>query len=267
MPELPEVEVIVRRLRPLFEGKTLTSFRAISKKAVKTNPQTITKAILNQELRSIQRRGKAIILEFPKGFLIIHLKINGQICLDTKQPAYALVELGFEGAEKHLYVCDRRGLAEVRFTTDLDKEAFFRQMGPDVLDEAFTLEYFRDKVKRSRTKIKPLLMDQKFVAGIGNIYAVEALFRARIRPDRPANSLSEEEIERLYNAVREVVKDSIRHGAVLKKYFYDGKSHPDFSGKLLVYGRENEPCAVCGGKVVKVTLGGRGTYYCPVCQA
>ncbi len=268
MPELPEVEVITRKLRSIYKGKKIKEVLVYSPKAIKgVSKEDFVKKVAGRRVKEIVRRGKAMLFDLDGVWLIVHLKINGQICLSEEKPAWARVGFVFEGKKQNLYLCDSRGLAEVSLSEDPLKEKFFAKMGPDPLSKDFTFDYFYSKIKKSRTKIKPLLMDQSFIAGVGNIYAVEALFRARIRPDRPANSLTEEEARRLYEAIKEVLKDSIKHGAVLKKYFVDGKEREDFSGKLLVYDREGEPCPMCGGKVVKTTLAGRGTYFCPVCQA
>lgn len=267
MPELPEVEVIARELRSMFKGKRIIEVLVYADRVVKgISKNNFIKQLTGKEVVNIIRKGKAILFEIEGVWLIIHLKINGQVYISGNKPPWSMIGFRFEGEKKCLYLCDFRGLVEIRLSKDPCRETFLAKMGPDALSEEFTFEYFYSKIKDSRSKIKSLIMDQGFIAGIGNIYAVESLFRAKIRPDRIAKSLSEEEAKKLYGAIKNVLQDSICYGAAVKKYFVDGKDRGDFSDKFLVYNREGQPCRICGEKIVKIALSGRGTYFCPVCQ-
>jgi len=267
VPELPEVEIITRELNSVFRGKRILDVLVYRDKAIKgISKDEFIRKLIGEKVKGIIRRGKVMLFEMENVWLIVHLKINGQVYVSEIKPSWALVGFKFEGEKRCLYLCDFRGLVELRLSEDPYKELFLTKMGPDALSEEFSFEYFYSKVRNSRSKIKPLIMDQNFVAGIGNIYAAEALFRAKIRPDRIASSLTEEEVKRLYKAIRDVLNDSIKHGAAVKKYLIDGKNRKDFSNNFLVYNREGEACRVCGGKIAKVTLSGRGTYFCPTCQ-
>ncbi len=267
MPELPEVEVITGELRRRFKGKKIEKVEVYSPKTLRgVNAREFVERITGREVKDIARRGKAILFELQNCWVVIHLKINGQVWIAKERPPWARISFKFKDCDEYLYLCDSRGLLEVSMVESLKEEVFFRQMGPEPLSQDFTFDYFYSKLKKSRSKIKPLLMDQKLVAGLGNIYSAEALFRAGIRPDRSANSLSEEETKRLYLAIKDLLQDAIKHGAVVKKYFIDGNKRKDFSPNLMVYDREGQPCFKCGEKIVKVNISGRGTYFCPVCQ-
>lgn len=267
MPELPEVEVITRELRSMFKGKRIKEVLVYAERVIRgVSKDEFVKELTGKRVREVIRKGKAILFNVEDLWLIIHLKINGQIYISESKPPWSMIKFRFEGEKRCLYLCDFRGLVEIRLSKDPYKETFLAKMGPDALSEEFTFEYFYSKIKDSRSKIKSLIMDQGFIAGIGNIYAAESLFRAKIRPDRIAKSLSEEEAKKLYVAIKDVLQDSICYGAAVKKYFVDGKDRGDFSDKFLVYNREGQPCRICGEKIVKITLSGRGTYFCPVCQ-
>ncbi len=270
MPELPEVEIIVRRLRKIFIGKRVKSVLLYGIKArLSSEQKKALTSIKGENIKSIERKGKAILIFFERSAIIIHLRINGQVCISQTIPANVIFGVEFEDEPYGLYVCDPRRLATVEWVDDISNHKFLSGLGPDALSEAFSEEYFLNNIKRYKKPIKVLLMEQSFVSGIGNIYAVEALFRAGIRPDRPANSISKDEAKRLYKAIKDVLSESIGTCSVPAKYFIDkskmGNTHAK-NYEFFVYGKANKPCLRCGNKISKTTISGRGTYFCPVCQ-
>ncbi len=267
MPELPEVEIIVRRIRKVFLGSVVSDIVLPSKRAISSMGK-LRQRLVGQRLEDVLRRGKAMVLKIGQGFLIVHLRLNGQVCIVRDMPRYCIFGMLFEEKEYNLYICDFRGLAQVKWVEDIDEEEFIKGLGPDVLYDDLPFDYFYDRLKRNRGSIKTLLMDQRFISGIGNIYAVEALFRAGISPHRPASSLSREEAKRLHRAVKEVISLAVKRAAVPEKYLKDDSHSPakKASWEFFVYGREGQECRVCGGKIKKMKIAGRGTYFCPNCQ-
>ncbi len=271
MPEFPEVEVISHRLRDIFKGHRIDHIDILSKKVIRSpSVKEFLSSALGRRVVDIFRRAKFLLLRLDSDkVILVHLKINGQIVVFNKRPAkvpkFAKIGFVFEKAGS-FFVCDSRSLVEIRLVDGGLISDIFRDFGPEPLSSEFTFEYLEEVLKNRRAKIKPLIMDQKIISGLGNIYANEALFRAGIRPDRLANTLSKQEIHRLYTAIRELILESVENGAVLEKYYSDGKKWPSFSEKLCVYNRENKPCPVCKSKVKKILLAGRGTYFCESCQ-
>ncbi len=267
MPELPEVEIIVRRIREVFLDSVVSDVVLPSKRGSFSMDQ-MRQRLIGQRLEDVLRRGKAIVLKIGQGFLIIHLRLNGQVCIVHNLPRHCIFGVLFEDKEYSLYVCDFRGLAQIKWVEDLDEDEFINGLGPDALYDELAFDYFYDRIKRNRGSIKTLLMDQRFISGIGNIYAVEALFRAGISPHRPASSLSRDEAKRLHKAVKEVISLAVKRAAVPEKYFKDDSRRPAkrASWEFFVYGRDGQECRVCGGKIKKTKIAGRGTYFCPNCQ-
>ena len=265
MPELPEVETLRRELEHVVLGKKITEV-CVHHPLVIRQPQVeqFKKGLTGVSIKGILRKAKVLILELSSGkALVIHLKMTGQLVYPGGGKK-ARVSFHFSDG-KVLDFNDQRLFAELRLMDDWGRLPFIQGLGPEPFDLA--IGQFKTMLSAKRTKIKPLLMDQAFISGIGNLYAAESLFRARIHPERPANSLSDKEKEALFTAIREVLQDAIRHG---------GSSVDDYvrlSGKPggyvpyhKVYGREGKPCLVCKTPVKRSSLGGRGTYFCPRCQ-
>lgn len=248
MPELPDVEIIKRDLEDIIIGKKIKDTEVKVARIIKEpSPKDFIKGIQNKEIKEILRRGKVLILKLSRQYLVIHLRMTGQIVYGGKQEKSKVVFLLSNG--KYLNFLDQRVLGEIRLISDWQKLPFIKQMGPEPLDNKFSLKIFQEMLKGKKTKIKPLLMDQGFIAGIGNLYAAEILFRAKVDPLRPANSLVLPEIKKIYSAIKEVLEEGIRH-----------------QQKIRVYGRKGESCFECASPIRKITLGGRGTYFCPKCQ-
>ncbi len=265
MPELPEVETLRRDLVKAVLGKKITEVcvhqpSIIRQPAVREFKRGLTGVTINNVLR----RAKLLILELSNGrSLAIHLKMTGQLIYpgDAKKS-----RVSFSLSDgKTLDVNDQRLFAELRLLDDWRSLKFVQTLGPEPF--AISVVQFQSLLSRKKTKIKPLLMDQAFIAGIGNIYAAETLFRARIHPERPASSLSGSESQRLYQAIIATLTEAIRYkGSSVDDYVRLSGARGDFVRFHKVYNREGKPCLICKALIRKSNLGGRGTYFCPRCQ-
>ncbi|MGC9530638.1 MAG: bifunctional DNA-formamidopyrimidine glycosylase/DNA-(apurinic or apyrimidinic site) lyase [Candidatus Bipolaricaulaceae bacterium] len=256
MPELPEVETIIRGLRPHVEGELL---RTVAVRDPSLGPG-LAGLELPQVVRAVRRRGKYILFELPSQVLVIHLRMSGRLVWSRRvPPGRVRLSLRFSPGAMHLVDTRRLATAQVGERSDLD-------LGPDALGD---LSWLPAALAGSRAPIKTWLLNQRNIAGIGNIYGAEILFRAGIDPRRPANTLSPAEAERLQAAVPEVLREAIAcMGTSLADNTYRAPTGElgSFAGCLRVYGRRGQPCPVCGHPVAQVKLGGRSSYYCPTCQ-
>lgn len=273
MPELPEVEHVVRALRPAIVGRRILA----AELNLKRTAPGISKSRFDVQLRnslitSISRRGKYILIELDSGrILATHLRMTGKfltVKADDELPRYAHVVFHLDD-DHRLIFCDMRQFGRMRLIANpnrLPKEIL--ALAPEPLSEAFTEEYFRATLKRSRRSLKQLLLDQTRILGLGNIYAVEALFLAGVNPLKPAHRLSKTRAANLYRAIRETLQEAIDAGSTLRIDLADRNG--DYIGTTerfwRVYEREGEPCVKCGTKIKRVVHGGRSTYYCPRCQ-
>jgi len=273
MPELPEVEHVVRALRPAIVGRRIL---AAELKLKRTAPQTSKPAfgrlLRNALITGVSRRGKYILIELDSDRLLAtHLRMTGKfVCLtaDDQLPPYAHVIFHLDD-DRRLVFCDMRQFGRMRLIANrerLPKEIL--ALAPEPFSDDFTEHYFRTTLKRSRRSLKQLLLDQTRVLGLGNIYAAEALFLAGVNPMKASDGLSKARTERLYRAVREILQEAIDAGSTLRIDLSDGNG--DYIGTSerfwRVYEREGEPCVKCGTRIKRVVHGGRSTYYCPKCQ-
>lgn len=273
MPELPEVETIRRSLESLVTGLSFTEVGLMTPKIVRSpSPQDFIDNLTGKKIRRIGRRGKYLLVNLSENLtLAIHLRMTGRLVYAPREtPAnkhtHAIFRLSNGSA---LFYSDMRrfGRMSLMETGRLDAWPGLRDLGIEPLDEGFTRDYLKKELKRRRTRIKPLLLDQTFLAGLGNIYADEALHRARISPEKPASNLTPREIARLYTAIREVLEEGIANRGTSFKDYVDGLGQSGSNQETLrVYNREGKPCLSCGKPVTRVKLGGRSSYYCPKCQ-
>jgi len=273
MPELPEVEHVVRALRPIVTGRRILAAELNLKR---TAPE-LSRAAFGRQLRNLRitgvgRRGKYILFELESGRLLAtHLRMTGKflsLTADDALPPYAHVVFYLDD-ERRLVFCDMRQFGRMRLIRDasrLPKE--LTALAPEPLSDEFTEEYFLETLSRSRRSLKQLLLDQTRVLGLGNIYAVEALFLARINPTKPANRLSKSRARKLYQAIRQILREAIDAGSTLRIDLADGNgSYFETPERFWrVYEREGEPCVNCGTRIRRIVHGGRSTYYCPRCQ-
>ena len=271
MPELPEVETIRRRLAPLVEGRRLRSLEVLDPKWCQPlHPQELRDALEGRVVERLARRGKYLIWEAEdEVYLLMHLRMTGTVLYDP--PLNTLYQrVHFELDDGHvLTFCDPRrfGTGELALGYDDVEEFLDARLGVEPLSPDFTTEHLYLQTRKRRTPIKALLLDQRRVAGVGNIYANEALFRARIHPLRSAGLLKRTQVA----ALRDAVVASLEAGLGAGGASIDDFRHPDgvmgsFQNEFLVHSREGEPCTVCGTPVRKFVAPGRGTYACESCQ-
>jgi len=273
MPELPEVEHVVRALRPAIVGRRiLVAELNLKRIASGFSRPSFDRQLRNLRIITVGRRGKYILIELESGrVLMTHLRMTGKfVCIsaDHPLPPYAHVVFYLDD-ERRLVFCDMRQFGRMRiFTNPQRQPKELLALAPEPLSEEFTEEYFREQLSRSRRSLKQLLLDQTKVLGLGNIYAVEALFLAGVNPLKEANSLSKRRANNLYQSIREVLQEAIDAGSTLRIDMADGNgSHFERTKRFWrVYEREGEPCVKCGAKIRRIVHGGRSTYFCPRCQ-
>jgi formamidopyrimidine-DNA glycosylase len=272
MPELPEVETIRRHLAPHVEGRVLERLDVLDERWSRPlSRHQLADATEGRRVERLARRGKYLVLELAgEAFLMLHLRMTGTLLLDPgTHPPHTRVVLSFGGGREVCFVDPRRfGTGELALG-EAARDAFFAaRLGVEPLDDAaFTAAHLRALARASRAPVKAFLLDQKRVAGVGNIYADEALFRARIHPLRPANRLKPAQVA----ALRDAVVASLEAGIAAKGATIDDFRHPDgvqgsFQDQFLVHRRAGEPCPECGTPVHKIRAAGRGTYVCRRCQ-
>ncbi len=266
MPELPEVEIIVRSLRRTLSGCTITGVRVSWQRMVQGSPLDVARALPGQRIEAVSRRGKYLVLSLSTGdVLLIHLKMSGRlyVCASAEPPdRYDRVTFMLDGG-RELRFRDPRKFGRVCLTADATAQ--LGHLGPEPLDDIFSETEFLTRFNGRRGVIKSLLLDQTFIAGVGNIYADEALFRARIRPLRRVGTLSEDERRRLFGAVRDVLTAGIRGGgADLGDAVYPAG---EFQNSFCVHGREEQPCPQCGTAIERIKLAQRSAFFCPRCQS
>jgi formamidopyrimidine-DNA glycosylase len=268
MPELPEVETVVRGLRKPLIGRTIQDVWWDWPKVIATpNAAEFTDRIKGQSFRAINRRAKYILCELDHDILAIHLKMTGRLFVsDTADTEDRWVHLRMPlDNGQHFCFSDARKFGRVYLTTDI--EEFAPDLGPEPLVDEFTAEVLRERLTGRQRSIKALLLDQSFLAGVGNIYADEALHLAGIHPLRPANALTDEEMILLHSTIRAVLNAGIQHEGASVSWYRKPDGTPGESQKhFYVYGREGQPCLKCGQTIEKIRVVQRGTHFCPSCQ-
>jgi formamidopyrimidine-DNA glycosylase len=272
MPELPEVQTIVDQLRPKLVGRTIR-VKVLDAKAVNLKAAVFENRVSGTRVLEVERRAKLIWwrLAGDKN-LLFHLKLTGRILfLPDKGPEHKETRVVFdiEGPNR-VFFDDFRRFGWIKYFIDEELKKYWAQenYGPEPLGKDFTLEKFRLLLAdKPRAKIKPLLMDQTFIAGVGNIYSQEACFYAGILPTRQVKTLKDEEIKKLYQGLIHVLDQAIKyHGSSSDAYLDIYGKEGGFVPHLQVYGREGEKCKRCGGTIKVMKLGGRGTRWCGKCQ-
>ena len=271
MPELPEVETIRRHLAPHVEARTLQRHEILDERWSRPHaPRELADAVEGRVVERLGRRGKYLIWELEDDVhLMLHLRMTGTLLLDPPvPPRHGRVRFGLDDGRELIFDDPRRfGTGELAIGP-VALDAFFdARLGVEPLERAFTADHLYALAKTSRAPVKAFLLDQKRVAGVGNIYADEALFRARVHPLRPANKLTRAQCA----AIRDGVVDALMLGLESKGATIDDFRDPygvagTFQDKMLVHTREGEPCPNCGALVRKLRVAGRGTYVCERCQ-
>ncbi|HEX7117166.1 MAG TPA: bifunctional DNA-formamidopyrimidine glycosylase/DNA-(apurinic or apyrimidinic site) lyase [Longimicrobiales bacterium] len=273
MPELPEAETIARDLRRHVVGRTVTAVQVTHADVLGPGltPASLAEALVGRRIAEVGRRAKNLVLRFVDGpVLVVNLGMTGRLVVSEAPRAMELRHVAVRFALDHggalLYDDIRRfGRLDLYSPEAWDRRQ--AEIGVEPLSDAFTAERLHDLTSRSRTPIRNWLLDQRRVAGIGNIYANEALFRAGIHPARPANSLTAAEAARLRDAIRAVLAEAIEvRGTTLRDYRDARGEAGGYEPRLRVYGRAGEPCPNCGTPIERLVLGNRSAFYCPRCQ-
>jgi formamidopyrimidine-DNA glycosylase len=267
---MPEVETVVRELRPHVQGRMIIDAHVDWARTIAQPEEDIDgfcAGVRGRQIVSLGRRAKFAVIDLDDGqHLLVHLRMSGRLLLAPKGEHRHLrvrFELSDGGA---LYFYNQRKFGRVWLVDD--PETIVGDLGPEPLAETFTLDAFRALLSRRRAMLKPLLLNQRFVAGLGNIYADETLFRAGLHPRRTADTLNDEEVVRLYGAIRAVLRQALdHHGTTFDGMFVrpQGEEGRQQEG-LNVYGRSELPCPRCGTPIERIVVSGRGTHFCPQCQ-
>jgi formamidopyrimidine-DNA glycosylase len=271
MPELPEVETVARGLQASLVGRVIVRTEILWVRSVAApDPTAFSQRVKNQSVEAVERRGKWLAITLGSGdTLLIHLRMTGRLvveshpCLDRRHlRAVFLLDNG-----QRLSFVDQRKFGRLHLTAH--PQEILGSLGPEPLSTTFTPDRFREMLLQRHGRIKPLLLDQHFVAGLGNIYTDEALWKAGIHPLRQANTLSGEEVRRLHAAIQAVLRAAIASGGTtLQDEAYqriDGRAG-EYSERLAVYGRDGQRCPRCAETITRITVGQRGTHFCPHCQ-
>ncbi len=287
MPELPEVETVRRGLQSLIVGKRVTQASADTAKGFPNAPGDVDSFLLNATVTAVRRRAKVLLIDLSTDYsLMVHLKMTGQMVYVSSSDRFGAghpndslvnelpdrstrVTLTFEDTSK-LFFNDQRKFGWMRLlpTAEIEAQPFMQKVGPEPLADEFTRTHFAERfLRRPRTNIKAALLDQSVVAGIGNIYADEALWGARVHPQRLVNTITPAEFGLLYDEVRAVMTLAIEKGGSSNSTYVnaEGKkgSYMDFAR---VFRREGQACPRCGATIEKLRVAGRGTHICPHCQ-
>lgn len=270
MPELPEVETIRRDLSRLVVGKKILDITTDSPKQVQPSLAVIKKAAVGAKIKKIERRAKLLQIFLSNNqILAVHLKLTGRLLVRKKGASkddWQHVIISLSG-NKELRFADLRKFGWIKLIKDKKElEKLLSEFGPEPLD-SLDLKKFKAILASSGRPVKLVLMDQKKISGVGNIYANDALFLARIDPRRPAKRITDKEAEKLYQAIEKVLKAGIKYRGASDQYYLDALGRKgSYQDHFLIYGREGKKCFDCGGKIKKIKLGGRGTFFCPKCQ-
>lgn len=287
MPELPEVETIKRGLTRLVQNKLVTAVDFDSPKSFPNSRADIGDFLIASQVEGVRRRAKVLIIDLSSGYSIVtHLKMTGQLVYDGPEehfgaghPTASLVShlpdrstrvtIKFNDRSR-LYFNDQRKFGWMRLipTAQIEELPFFKKLGPEPLEDEFSWEELKMRLKRrAGTTIKPALMDQSVVAGIGNIYADESLWGAQIHPATPVSRLSDKNIQEIFVSLQKILNLSIARGGSTDRNYVDAEGQ---RGRYLdfarVFRREGQPCPRCHHPIVKIKLAGRGTHFCPHCQ-
>jgi formamidopyrimidine-DNA glycosylase len=270
MPELPEVETTRRGIEPHAAGRKIVALQLYEPRLRWRVPDELPGLVAGQRILHAKRRAKYLLLELESGTLLLHLGMSGSLRVlpaDTPRLTHDHFDLVLDSG-KTLRFNDPRRFGSLHYVTgDPNEHPLLAKLAPEPLDPAFNTAYLWRITRRRRVAIKQLLMNSRLVVGVGNIYANEALFRAKVRPRRQARTLTRIETGRIVRAVKSVLAMAIRVGGTTLRDYVGADGEPGyFKQKLYVYERSAQPCRTCRTPVRQLTQGQRSTYYCPTCQ-
>lgn len=273
MPELPEVETVRKGLVHLVKGKTIESVDVRWPRIIESpEVELFQNNLVGQTIEDIQRRGKFLIFKLTNFDMISHLRMEGKYGFDTDQQdvidKHTHVIFHFTDHSRLFYNDVRKfGRMVLVLKNESSEYKGIKQLGPEPRPDVFYLETFQEKLKRSSKAIKPLLLDQKLVTGLGNIYVDEALWEAQVHPETPANVLDDGETNRLHQAIIDVLARAVEAGGTTIRSYANALGEAGtFQVALNAYGQTNLPCPRCQTPIVKTKVAQRGTHYCPTCQ-
>jgi formamidopyrimidine-DNA glycosylase len=261
LPELPEVETVVRSVIPHITGHRIEAVNLSSRRVTRGSHCQTVRALLGRTIKAVRRHGKQILIDLDRGLLYIHLGMTGNLLWNATPGKYSRAVIEFDNGT--LLYNDMRQFGRVEFYAKPPRE--ITRVGPDALQIDFTT--FFERLRKRKSAIKPLLLNQHFLCGVGNIYADEALFAARLHPRTPANRISRKRAKDLHTEIVEVLQAAIEHRGSSISSHVDARGEPgSFQTMHSVYGRANKPCLRCGFPIRRIVLGQRGTHYCGRCQ-
>ena len=286
MPELPEVETVVRGLNRLILKKKIMQVKHDWPKSFPNLEKDVNDFMIGAEISKVQRRGKAIIIKLNNGWVLVtHLRMTGQMVyrgeenwgaghpnddfLNDLPNKSTRVEIDFEDQTK-LFFNDQRkfGYMKLLPEPEIEELSFFQKLGPEPLEDNFTVEIFKERLlKKKNSLVKPTILDQSVIAGVGNIYADEALWRAKIHPETRIKDFSNIDFKNLHESIRFVMNKSIeKGGSTDRNYVNADGSRGNYLEYAAVYHKNGQPCKRCGTEISKIRVGGRGTHFCENCQ-
>ena len=270
MPELPEVETTRRGIAPVLKGRRIAGVVVREPRLRWRVPKTLPSAVVGQSVRGVRRRAKYLLIDLERGSLVLHLGMSGSLRVvprDTPPVAHDHVDIVLDSGRALRFNDPRRFGTLLWVEGDPLAHPLLRRLAPEPLGADFNADYLWRVTRKRSASIKQVLMNSQLVVGIGNIYASEALFRARVNPRRAAGRLRREELARLVRGIKAVLNLAIRvGGTTLRDYVGAAGSPGYFRQRLYVYERTGKPCRVCRTPVRQFTQGQRSTYYCPRCQ-
>ena len=271
MPELPEVETIRRQLAPHLEGRTLLEVEILDPRWTRpVPPHAVEDELRGRLVERIGRAGKYLVWELSgERYLLVHLRMTGALLFDPPaEPTHTRVRFELDAGHRLVYVDARRfGTGHIVHGATARDAYFAERLGIEPLTSEFTTEHLRAIARGRSAPIKSFILDQRAIAGVGNIYADEALFRARIHPLRPAGALKRPQVEALRGAIEQALLAGIEaKGATIDDFRHVDGARGSFQDRFLVHRREGEPCPRCATPIRKLVVGGRGTYVCEHCQ-
>ena len=275
MPELPEVELVARSLDRLIKGRRIVAAKLLrARLAPETPPRIFARSLRGARIEEIGRRGKHILFMLDNArVLIAHLRMTGRFLhlpLEAPLPKHTHATFHLDDGRRLIFTDQRHcGMMKIVPAARLFETKELSTLAPEPLSDEFTPLYLHQSLSRSRRTLKETLLDQKRVLGLGNIYAAEAMFLARINPFIPASELSGRRVPRLHKAIQDVLNEALSHGSTMNVdpenidgSYYGG----NFAGRWHVYDREDEPCSTCKAPIRRVSHAGRSTFFCPRCQ-
>ena len=272
MPELPEVETVVRELRtgsagrgPSVVGRTISGVTVKWPRHIAVpSARELQRRLPGQKIEGVARRGKYLVFNLTRDVMLIHLKMSGDLLVvnSAAPPAGKHAHTIFHFDDGHsLRFTDTRKFGKVFLVSEA--EQITRRLGPEPLERGFTARQLGVMLKAKHRALKPLLLDQTFIAGLGNIYTDEALHLAKLHPLRRSDSLTEAEVKALWTSIRRALRSGLRHNGASIDWVYRGGG---FKNYFRVYDRAEAPCGTCGTPIRRIVIGQRGTHFCPACQ-